>query len=221
MSAREENSPHKQIRPAHGLQQGPAFPLLRWVALIWLLIWIPAYWQVWGWQNFFHLCDAAVFLACVGLWSGNRLLISSQTLASVLPDMAWCMDAGWRGVTGHNLFGGTEYMWDARFPVEVRLLSLFHVALPIVLIVACARIGYDRRALWFQTAITAALLGVSRWLGPELNTNYVFRDPLFHRTMGPAPLHMLAILAGMMLLYLPVHLFLSKVFSHRGVDSES
>ena len=46
----------------------PVFPVMRWLALAWLFIWVPTYWVVWGWPNFLHICDVAVVLACIGLW---------------------------------------------------------------------------------------------------------------------------------------------------------
>jgi hypothetical protein len=104
-------------------------------------------------------------------------------------------------------------MWNPRVPLVIRLLSLFHLGLPLVLLAALRRTGYDRRGLALQLAITAALLVASRFVGEAKNLNYAFRDPLWHRTWGPAPLHLLAILVGTALvLYLPTHLVLSRVF---------
>jgi len=189
------------------------FPVLQWLALAWLAISIPAYWRVWGSQNFLHLCDVAVILSCVGIIFGNRLLISSQALATAIPGLVWFLDAGWRAVFHHNLTGGTEYLWDGAYPLWVRLLSLFHIGLPILLVAVLARIGYDRRALALQSAITVCLMAISRWIGPAANLNYTFFDPIFHRTLGPAPLHLVIIFAGtVLLIYLPAHaLFVWKL----------
>src|SRR5258708_9064694 len=40
------------------------FPVLRWVALTWMIVWLPAYGPVWGLGNLLHLCDLAVLRAC-------------------------------------------------------------------------------------------------------------------------------------------------------------
>jgi hypothetical protein len=177
----------------------------------WLAVWIPAYWHAWGWQNFLHLCDIAVILSCAGIIFGNRLLISSQTLATLIPGFVWCLDAGWRVAFGHSLFGGTEYLWDASHPLWIRMLSLFHIALPVLLVALCIRVGFDRRALVFQSGITLALLAISRWIGAVSNINYTFFDPVFHRQLGPAPIHITIIFAGILLLfYLPAHVFLRR-----------
>lgn len=191
------------------------FPVLKWIAFAWLAIWIPAYRHAWGWHNFLHLCDIAVILSCLGIISGNRLLISSQALATLVTGILWGLDAGWRVVFHHNLIGGTEYLWDATTPLWVRLLSLFHLALPILLIVLCERIGYDRRALALQSGITLCVIAISRWMGPAGNLNYAFLDPIFHRTLGPAASHVAIIFVGTIaLFYLPAHALLLWKFSY-------
>jgi hypothetical protein len=188
-----------------------AFPRMRWIALVWLVVWVPAYWRVWGWENFLRVCDVAMILTCVGLWRGSALLLSSQAINAILADFAWCLDVGWRLASGRHLFGGTEYMWDAQYPLWVRLLSVFHVFLPVVLVWALVRVGYDRRGWLLQTGIAAALLVASRFFSPALNLNYAYRDPFFGHGWGPAPVHLALVLAGMIiLLYFPTHVALSK-----------
>lgn len=183
----------------------------RWGAVLWLAVWMPTYWIVWGWPNFFHVCDVAVILTCVGLWRGSTLLLSSQAVSSIVADVAWCVDVAWRLLLGRHLVGGTEYMWDKHFPLWVRLLSLYHVALPALLIWSLRRVGYDRRGWKLQASIAAVLLALSRFLDPALNINFVFRDPVFHRAWEPAPLHLLVIWLGLnALLYWPTHLVLAQ-----------
>lgn len=189
------------------------FPVLRWIAPLWLVVWLPAYARVWGWSNFLHVCDVSVILTCLGLLLDSPLLLSSQAVGSLLADLAWCLDVGSRLIMGRHIFGGTEYMWDAQYPAWVRLLSLFHVALPAVLLWALRRAGYDRRALVLQSAIAGVLLVASRFFGPALNLNYAYRDPLLHRMWGPAPMHLALILIAMVaLLYFPTHLLLARIF---------
>jgi hypothetical protein len=108
------------------------FPVLRWVGLCWMVVWLPAYFRVWGWANLLHLCDVAVILSFIGIWSANPLLLSSQAVSSLAAGLFWILDVGWRLTTGRFLIGGTDYMWDVRYPLWVRLLSSFHVGLPLV-----------------------------------------------------------------------------------------
>ena len=189
------------------------FPVLRWVSLLWMAVWFPAYFHFWGWANLLHLCDVAVILSFIGIWWANPLLLSSQAVSSLAAGLFWLLDVGWRLTTGRYLIGGTDYMWDARYPLWVRLLSSFHVGLPLVLLWTVRRVGYDKRALGLQAAIAAVLLIVSRFLSAETNMNYAYRDPVFLRAWGPAPIHLAAafiIIVG--LVYWPTHLLLSWIF---------
>jgi hypothetical protein len=188
-------------------EKGVDLKILRWVALAWVAAWTPIYWHEWGWQNFFHFCDAAVFLTCVGLWTRSALLISSQAVNVLVASGAWLFEVGWRLVAGRGLFGGADYLWDAHVALWIRLLTFFHVLVPIVLIYAITKIGYDRRGFALQCAIAAVLLIAGRLMGAQENMNFAFFDPVFHRAFGPAPLHLIVILAGTIVLtYLPAHL---------------
>jgi hypothetical protein len=194
-----------------------AFPILKWVGLLWIVVWLPAYVRVWGWMNLVHLCDIAVILGFAGLWLGSSLLISSQAVSSFAPGIFWALDVGWRLTTGKYLVGGTDYMWDTRYPLWVRLLSSFHIGLPVAMFWALRKVGYDRRALALQAAIAAALFILARFLPAELNVNYVFRDPLFHRAWGPAPIHLAVVYFGALaLLYWPTHFLLRWLFPMTG-----
>jgi len=184
---------------------------MRWAAAAWLAVWLPAYASVWGPLNFLHLCDVAVILTCAGLWLGSPLLLSSQAVSSIVADVLWSVDAGSRLFFGRHVFGGTEYMWDASFPLAVRLLSLFHVAWPALLLWALRRVGYDRRGFALQIAIAGALFVVSRFAGAAANLNFAFRDPIWGLSLEPAALHLAATLAFIVaVFYLPVHVALSR-----------
>ena len=106
----------------------------RWLALLSLVLWFAAYWHAWGPANFLHLCDIAVILTCIGLYTNSALLISSQAVSSVLIDLVWTLDVAARLIFGRHLIGGTEYLFDATTPLWARLLSLFHIILPIILL---------------------------------------------------------------------------------------
>jgi hypothetical protein len=83
----------------------------------------------------------------------------------------------------------------------------------LVLLWTLRRVGYDRRALGLQAAIAAVLLIVSRFLSAELNLNYAYRDPVFHRSWGPAPVHIAVIFIPLVaLVYWPTHVLLSWLF---------
>lgn len=189
--------------------------------MVWLAVWAPAYGIVWGWRNFLLLCDLAVFLTCLGLWRGSALLLSSQAVSSIVVDALWSLDVTWRLVFAKHLIGGTEYMWDSLYPLWVRLLSLFHVVWPALLIWALRRVGYDRRGFWLQSGVAAAALVVSRLLDPARNLNFAFRDPLLNRSWGPAPMHLALTFAALVLaVYWPTHQVLLRTLPSANTRAE-
>ena len=202
----------RMASPAPTRDRVPAW--LRWTALLWLFVWVPAYWHTWGPANFLHLCDVAVFLTCLGLWINSPLLLSSQAISSLLIDTVWALDAAWRFFSGRHLIGGTEYLFDPNFPLWVRLLSLFHVLMPFLLLWALHRTGYNRRGWTAQCLIVVPIVVLSRFAStPQTNINFVYTDPFFHRAWGPAPLHLTAVIVFLIFVaYLPTHLLLKRLF---------
>ena len=144
----------------------------------------------------------------------------SQAVSSLVVDAAWVLDVLSRLVTGEHVIGGTEYMWDGRFPLWLRLLSLFHVVWPPLLVWAVRRTGYDPRGLLLQAALAAVLLVAARLVSvPEENLNFAWRDPFLKRQLGPVPVHLAAILAGLVgLVYWPTHLVLRRVLPPAAVS---
>ena len=190
----------------------PCFPRLRWAAALWLALYVPAYALAYGFANFLFLCNLTAILAAVGIWTCSRLLLSSQAIAILLVGAAWTADLVSRLLTGTHLIGGTEYMWDPQWPLPTRLLSLYHVVLPVVLVLGLRRIGYDRRAWPLQSALALAAVALGRLFGPAANINYAYVEPLFGRTWGGPVTHVAAV-AGFLALvaYSLGHLLLSKL----------
>lgn len=185
----------------------------RWTALIWLATWGTAYAWVWGWTNFLHLCDIAVILTCAGIWLRSSLLISMQAVSSLLVSLFWDLDFACRLLLGRHCFGGTEYLWDSRFPLAVRLLSLFHVVWPVLLLWLLRKVRYDPRALRLQSIFAVVVLILSRWVGPEVNLNFAYRDPFLHISLGPGALHLVSSAAILIVVaYWPTHWLLARLF---------
>jgi hypothetical protein len=67
------------------------FPLARWLALAWLVFFVPYSWTVHGPWNLLFFCDVAVILTCIGVWRGSGLLLSSQALSSFLVQGIWTL----------------------------------------------------------------------------------------------------------------------------------
>lgn len=218
-------SKHKAVstaqRQAESDMRGPAIPATqrqfpgwaRWGALAWLAVWIPVYWRAWGAANFIHLCDIAVILTCVGLWTNNALLISSQAVSALVVDVMWALDAASASAFGRHIFGGTEYLFDPSHAFWVRMVSLYHVAIVVVLLWALHRAGYDRRGWAVQAWIVAGAFVAARFTPAEQNINFAFRLPVVNRPFGPAPLHVVVSIAFMIfVVYWPTHWALRRIF---------
>jgi len=121
--------------------------------------------------------------------------------------------------THHPLIGGTEYLFDAKYPIWLRVLSLFHLLLPVALIFALRRTGYDRRGWLLQCGIAAAVVPLSRLAGSANNYNFAFRDPVWHRALGPAPIHLATIFAALVVMYWITDVALERFLpAARGLD---
>lgn len=200
----------------------PGLPLwLKLAFTLWVVTWATSYARVLGWQNFLWLCDLASFLILAALWTESRLLMSAQWLAVSLVGGLWALDVGVALTTGVHPIGGTEYMFNTARPLAFRLLSLFHLLLPLVAGYGVWRLGYDRRGLGWQVALTWVVLPLSYAVTEaERNINWVqgpFGQP-------QASLDPLVYLVGLMLawpvvVYLPTHLLtlgLARLRRRRG-----
>lgn len=186
---------------------------MRWTALAWFVVWFPSYWRTWGVANFVHLCDIAVILTSIGIWTNSALLISSQAVGILVLDAAWAIDAASRVFLRIALVPGNEYLLDPRYPVWVRLLTLFHLVMPALLLWGVYLMGYDRRGWALQSAIALPLFVLARFTRPAVNIDFAFSDPFFHRQLGPAALHILIVWLFMVIVvYLPTHLVLTWLF---------
>jgi hypothetical protein len=196
----------------------PTYPSwMRWLTLAWFALWFPTYWHAWGPANFVHLCDVAVILTCIGLWVDSALLVSSQAVGALLVDLVWAADAASRIFLRKALFPGNEYLTDPHYPLWVRSLTLFHVALPVLLLWAVSLLGYDRRGWALQSAIALPVFIAARFTNRSTNIDFAFSDPFFHRSWGPAPTHVLVTWLFMVVaVYLPTHWLLKRFFGPPG-----
>src|SRR3989337_1245159 len=137
-----------------------------------------------------------------------------MALAVVLPELAWNIDYFFRLATGASLIGLTNYMFDTSIPRYIRGLSLFHVALPLLLIWALYRLGYDRRALFWQTLVAAVVFPLSYFFSnPRENVNWTYGFGDKPQTRVAAPLFVVfLILMFPLAIYLPMHLLLDRLF---------
>jgi hypothetical protein len=160
-----------------------------------------------GPANFLWFCDLANFVVAVALWRESSLLFSSQAVGVLLIQLVWIVDFGAALLLGVHPVGGTEYMFDAAEPLWVRLLSLFHVFVPVLLCWALARLGHDPRGWKLQTAIAWIVLPVTFFFtDPALNLNWLRQPFGVEQTLMPPLAYLVfCMVAYPLVLYLPTH----------------
>src|SRR5262245_8199558 len=181
---------------------------------VWTLLWAAAYGLYHGPENFLWFCDLANFAVAIGLWLESPLVMSWQAVSVIIVQLLYVVDVSVRFFFGVFPIKATEFMFRETIPLEIRLLSLcLHLVTPPVLLWSLWRLGYDRRALLFQVVTTAVILAVSYHWGPQRNINWSW-GPLFQQQKVVAPgLYLAIAVAGYtILLYLPAHLFFSRIW---------
>lgn len=176
---------------------------------LWLIVWAPLYWRQYGAQNFLFFCDLGNVLIGVGLWLESPLIFSWAACGLLIFQSLYVIDLAGAVVTHHHLIGGTEYMFDPSLPLTIRLLSLFHLATPPLLLWAIWRLGYDPRGWKVHTLMTWVVIPVNYFWRPEMDVNWA--RGLFFREQHavPAWMYLLAYLICVpLLVYFPTHLFL-------------
>ncbi|MGM0534645.1 MAG: hypothetical protein ACQEUN_03520 [Pseudomonadota bacterium] len=206
------------MRRAAKALRSEGLPLwLKLVFSLWVAIWAPAYWLLLGPQNYFWLCNLANFLLLAGLWCESRRLLSMQWLAVALVGTLWAIDVGTAALTGWHPIGGTEYMLDPGHPPLTRVMSLYHLILPLVAGFAIWRVGYDRRALPCQSLLTWLVIPASYlFTEAERNINWV-EGPFGQPQLMMDPLLYLVVLMLLwpLVVYVPVHGLTLLLSRHR------
>ncbi|MBZ5719425.1 MAG: hypothetical protein LAO03_03490 [Acidobacteriia bacterium] len=185
----------------------PAWLKIGWT--VWVLAWAPVYWKQYGAQNFLFFCDLGNLLLVAGLWLESSLIFSWQATGLLLFQTLYTIDLAGAVVSGKHLIGGTEYMFDASLPLFVRLLSLFHVAMPPLLLWAIRRLGYDDRGWKYQTLTSWVVVPINYFWRPEYDVNWA-RGPFFREQhVVPGLVYLAAYLVVVPLaVYWPSHLAL-------------
>jgi hypothetical protein len=190
------------------------FPLWLKVAYaLFVCVVVAVYWVKYGPGNFLWFSDIALFVTVPALWLENELLASMMTLSILLLDVAWNLDFFGRLLTGRSLFGLSGYMFTATVPLPVRLLSLFHIWFPPLLLWMVYRLGYDERALVAQTVVAWVVLPVSYLVtDPSENINWVRGLRGESQKWIPEWLYVLVLMLALpLVIYLPTHLVLQKL----------
>ena len=185
----------------------PLWLKLLWTA--WVLVWLPVYWREYGLQNFLFFCDLGNLFITAGLWLESPLIFSWQATSLLLFQTLYTIDLAGALASGRHLIGGTEYMFDPHIPLWIRLLSLFHVVVPPLLLWAIWRLGYDQRGWKYQTLTAWIVVPINYFWRPQFDVNWA-RGPFFHEQHSmPGLLYLLLYLITVpAVVYFPMHRFL-------------
>jgi len=157
-------------------------------------LWLKVGWTVW-------------VLAWVPLWMESALIFSWQATGLLVFQTLYTVDLISAFFFRKHIIGGTEYMFDVTVPLFVRLLSLFHVVMPPLLLWAIWRLGYDKRGWRYQTLTAWIVVPINYFWKPEDDVNWA--RGLFFREQHVVPglLYLLAyLLVVPLMVYFPTHL---------------
>src|ERR1700746_2778972 len=148
--------------------------MLKILFTIFLIILIPIYTKTYGFSNFLWLSDIGLFLTFFALWFKSSLLISMAAVGILPVEIIWCIDFFLHIITKRSYFEITNYMFDKNISIWIRSLSLFHIALPIILINYLIEWRYDYRAFYLQTCLVWLIFLLTYFLSPDKsNINWI------------------------------------------------
>jgi hypothetical protein len=206
---------------------GPADPepLPRWLKLLYTVLvcsLAPLFAWEYGFSNFLWFSNIILIGTLIGVWTRSRLLLGMMALAGILPEIGWNVAFWGRLLFELEFFGLVDYMFSQRIPLWARVLSLYHVPLPFVLLWIIWRVGYDRRALAWQTLLAWVVLPVSFVVAdPFENINMVYGlvDQWGRPHVDP-PLPVFGLMVGLpLLIYWPTHALLIRLAARRHWDT--
>ena len=172
------------------------------------------YWPRYGPSNFLWLSDIALFFTAAAVIFENPLLASMPAVGVLPLEIFWTIDFILIG-----RFGLTSYMFDAKWPLWLRAISLFHLALPPTLLWMLYRFGYDPAAFPAQVALAAVVLTFCyAFTDPEKNINWVFgpgEKP--QRTISPRLYFAIVFVVIPVCVTAPMHFVLLWLFGPGGI----
>jgi len=189
---------------------------LKIVYTLFLCVLVPAYWRLAeaGPRNFLWFSDIALLATGVALWLENSLIVSTMTVGVLLPEIFWNVGFFVRLTTGRSITGLSEYMFESWRPLFSRLLSLFHIFLPPLLVWLVYVLGYDQRAFVSMTLVSLIVLPVTyAATKPEHNINWVHGwEGRLPWGLSPRAYVALLMIAFPVVVFLPTHMLLRAIF---------
>lgn len=191
-----------------------------WLTAAWTIVTtgiLVIYWFRYGPANYLWFSDIALIGTVPALWLESSLLASTMLVGVLLPELLWNTSLVCRLLFGVRITGIVDYMFEPERPRHLKLISLFHIPLPLLLIWLVWITGYDPRAPLLMTMISWIVLPLTWWsTDPYRNINWVHgpggegvRQTTFH------PLAYIALLMiGLpVAVYAPTHVLLLYLFA--------
>ena len=171
---------------------------------------VVVYWRHYGPKNFLWFSDVGLLGVVPALWLESALIASTLAALVLFLELFWNLSLALHLVAGRSVLGLTDYMFESARPRWLRALSLFHVVLPVVLVLLVATLGYDGRALGYAIATCWIVLGLTWLAKPDENINWI-RAPKRLARWQPVYFVGLALAIAVVAIW-PVHLVLDRVF---------
>ena len=175
---------------------------------VFLAVIVPVYWVKNGPANFLWFSDIAMFATGAALWLENSFIASTMAVGVLLMELVWNVSFFGRLLFGARMTALADYMFEARTPRVIRVLSfLLHVIMPACLVWILYTLGYDDRALVAQTLLAWLVLPITYLVTDrENNINWVFGPGKPQTRLSPA------LYVGMLMLLVPVGIYLPTHF---------
>ena len=157
----------------------------KWIFCAFMAFYFPAYFIGYGPQNFLWLSSIILMLTFLATLFESGFLASMAASGGLLFEVLWTVDFLFTVTAlliGSNVTGFTIYMFNPSLSIWLRVIAVFHLALPPLLIWLILRLGYDSRA-WIVQMVLSWVLVLITWLitNPVLNINFVFSNVKFEQ----------------------------------------
>ena len=190
-----------------------------WLTLTWTVAAVgilAIYWVRYGPANYLWFSDIALIGSIPALWLESGLLASTMLVGILLPELLWNVSLVSRLLIGVRITGIVDYMFESDRPLHLKLISLFHVPMPLILVWLVWSLGYDPRALLVMTAVNWLVLPLT-WAitDPYKNINWVHGpggEGVRQTAMLPLAYLALLMIALPVGVYLPTHWLLLNLF---------
>lgn len=157
-----------------------------------------------------------LFIVFIGMWGESKTLISMASLSILLFHSIWTAGFLIRLIAGINFVGGLDYMFNPGTPLFLKILSSYHLVMPFMLLWLLKRKGYDPRAFKLQMLLGWLIMILSFLFTPvSRNINWVFGLVSPQNLISPYSYLIIVMALLPLVVYLPTHIILKKMFYRR------